>query len=137
MHVTLGGPEGMLLTKSNSTKRARPPTFKEGVNAPRAHGCHVIHVYHAFKVWVPYLRACGYPSMTPVVGTEACLCPRYQQQKNRPMVKKKSSINQLRSIRQKSKNQKEKGQEEKKENKLKNKTRGLSAPKKKRKIRSQ
>ena len=49
MHVTLRGPEGMLLAKSNSTKRARPPTFKEGVNAPKAHGFHVIHVYHAFE----------------------------------------------------------------------------------------
>ena len=44
------------------------PTFKGGVNASRAHGCHVIHVYHAFKFKVPCLRACDYPSMAPVVG---------------------------------------------------------------------
>ena len=82
------------------------PTFKGGVNASRAHGCHVIHVYHAFEfesamsqgVWLSLHGTCG--------CVKACLCPRYPK-KNRPMVKK-TTINQSRSIRQKSKKIKKK-----------------------------
>ena len=84
-YVTLGGPEGMLLTKSNSAERVGLPTFKGGVDASRAHGCHVIHVYHAFKFKVPCLSACDYPSMAPVVGQDLPV-PKVPQ-KNRPMVK--------------------------------------------------
>ena len=79
MYVTLGGPKGMLLTKSNSTKRLRPPTFKEGVTLPEHMDATSSMFITHLILKVSCLRACGYPSMTPVVGTEACLCPRYQK----------------------------------------------------------
>ena len=93
MHVTLGGPEGMLLTKSNSAERVGLPTFKGGVDASRAHGCHVIHVYHAFEFKVPCLRACDYPSMAPVVG-QGLPVPKVPPKKSTNGQKNCQSINQ-------------------------------------------
>ena len=50
------------------------PTFKGGVNASQAHGCHVIHVYHAFEfegvmsqgVWLSLHDTCGWDGGLPV-----------------------------------------------------------------------
>ena len=94
----------MLLTKSNSTKRLRPPTFKEGVTLPEHMDATSSMFITHLILKVSCLRACGYPSMTPVVGTEACLCPRYQKKVDNRS--KKLSINQSRSIRKKSKEKK-------------------------------
>ena len=71
---------------------------------------------------MPYYRACGYPSMAPVVETEACLCPRYP----------KKSTNDKKTVNQPIKINWEKSKKEKKSPKKK-KARGLSAPKKKKK----
>ena len=92
-YVTLGGPEGMLLAKSNSTEGAWPPTFKSGVDASRAHRCHVIDGYHAFELEVPCLRACDYPSIAPVVGSRPA-CAQGTPKKKSTEGQKKSTINQ-------------------------------------------
>ena len=63
------------------------PTFKSGVDASRAHRCHVIDGYHAFELEVPCLRACDYPSMAPVVGSRPA-CAQGTAKKSRPKVKK-------------------------------------------------
>ena len=67
------------------------PTFKGGVNASRAHGCHVIHGYHALKFEVPCLRACDYPSMAPVVG-QGLPVPKVPKKKSTNGQKNRQSI---------------------------------------------
>ena len=70
----------------NKAKRTRQSQIYRRRPSPRAHGCHVIHVYHAHKIKMSHYRVCDYPSMTPAVGTRP-VCAQGTQ-KNGPMVRK-------------------------------------------------